>query len=78
MAANFSNVRSRAKLLCIDHAMIGLIWFSQRREFWCCGMRVFPSYIMTGKNILIEKSKFQMAADDIRRMLQMNEGKGIA
>lgn len=48
------------------------------QEFWYCGIRVFPSYIMTGKNILIEKSKFQMAADDIRRMLQMNEGKGIA
>lgn len=40
------------------------------QEFWCGGIRVFPSYIMTGKNILIEKSKFQMAAEDIRRMLE--------
>lgn len=27
-----------------------------------------PSYIMTGKNILIEKSKVQMAAEDLATM----------
>jgi len=32
-------------------------------------IRVFPSYIMTGKNILIEKSKVEMSAEDIARML---------
>ena len=31
--------------------------------------RVFPSYIMTGGNILIEKSKVEMAAEDIQKML---------
>jgi len=31
-------------------------------------MRVFPSYIITGGNILIEKSKCEMITDDIRRM----------
>lgn len=41
------------------------------QEFWCGGVRVFPSYIMTGKNIQIEKSKFQMASEDIRRMLEL-------
>lgn len=41
------------------------------QEFTCGGVRVFPSYIMTGKNILIEKSKFQMASEDIRRMLEL-------
>lgn len=34
------------------------------------GFRVFPSYIMTGRNILIEKSKMTMAAEDIRAMLE--------
>ncbi len=32
------------------------------------GIRLLPSYIMTGQNILIEKSKFQMAAEDIAMM----------
>lgn len=31
-------------------------------------IRVMPSYIMTGGNILIEKSKFEMAAQDISVM----------
>jgi hypothetical protein len=30
-------------------------------------MRVFPSYLQTGKNFLIEKAKQRMVADDIRR-----------
>jgi uracil-DNA glycosylase len=32
-------------------------------------IRIFPSYIMTGGNILIEKSKVEMAAEDIQKML---------
>lgn len=31
-------------------------------------IRLMPSYIMTGKNILIETSKFQMASEDISTM----------
>lgn len=31
--------------------------------------RIFPSYIMTGKNIRIEKSKTEMAAADLRILL---------
>lgn len=34
-------------------------------------IRIFPSYIMTGGNILIEKSKVEMAAEDIREMLDL-------
>jgi hypothetical protein len=30
-----------------------------------------PSYIMTGGNILIEKSKFEMAAEDISAMARL-------
>lgn len=34
-------------------------------------IRVFPSYIMTGKNILIEKSKRQMITEDIKEMMSI-------
>lgn len=40
-------------------------------EFYYKGIRIMPSYIMTGQNILIEKSKFQMAAEDIANMLEI-------
>lgn len=35
------------------------------------GIRIIPSYIMTGKNILIEKSKFQMASEDLVIMMDL-------
>ena len=35
------------------------------------GCRVLPSYIMTGQNLLIEKSKFQMASEDITLMYSL-------
>ena len=38
-------------------------------EFYWGNIRAFPSYIMTGGNTLIEKSKCQMISDDIRRMM---------
>ncbi|MHB8062908.1 MAG: uracil-DNA glycosylase family protein, partial [Ruminiclostridium sp.] len=37
-------------------------------EFYYGNLRVFPSYIMTGGNILIEKTKCAMISDDISRM----------
>lgn len=37
-------------------------------ELFYQGIRIMPSYIMTGKNILIEKSKVQMAAEDLATM----------
>ena len=40
-------------------------------EIYYGDIRVIPSYIMTGGNILIEKSKFQMAAEDISTMLSI-------
>ena len=40
-------------------------------EIYYKGIRVMPSYIMTGGNILIEKSKVTMAAEDIAAMLSM-------
>ena len=35
------------------------------------GIRIMPSYIMTGGNILIEKSKVTMATEDIAAMLKI-------
>ena len=40
-------------------------------EFYYKDIRVMPSYIMTGGNILIEKSKVTMAAEDIATMLKI-------
>ncbi|MDE5716652.1 MAG: uracil-DNA glycosylase [Lachnospiraceae bacterium] len=40
-------------------------------EIYYKDIRVMPSYIMTGGNILIEKSKVTMAAEDIATMLQI-------
>jgi len=40
-------------------------------EYYWGDIRVFPSYIMTGGNILIEKSKCEMISDDIRRMMEI-------
>ena len=40
-------------------------------EIYYEGIRVMPSYIMTGKNILIEKSKVAMATEDIATMLKI-------
>ena len=40
-------------------------------EFYYGNIRLIPSYIMTGKNILIEKSKFEMAAEDIALMAKL-------
>ena len=38
--------------------------------YWQC-IRIMPSYIMTGQNILIEKSKFAMAGEDIAAMYRI-------
>lgn len=43
----------------------------RNNEFFYKNVRVFPSYIMTGGNILIEKSKCAMISEDIRNMIQL-------
>ena len=40
-------------------------------EIFHKGIRIIPSYIMTGQNILIEKSKFEMASEDIETMYRL-------
>lgn len=42
----------------------------RNNEYFWGGIRVFPSYIMTGKNLLIEPFKRDCIADDIRRMMK--------
>ena len=44
-------------------------WIRQYEYFWG-ELRVFPSYIMTGKNLLIEKGKCDTISEDIRRMME--------
>lgn len=38
----------------------------RKNEYFYRGMRVFPSYLQTGKSFLIEKSKQKMIAEDIK------------
>lgn len=40
-------------------------------ELYYGSIRIMPSYIMTGGNILIEKSKFEMASQDIALMMKI-------
>jgi hypothetical protein len=43
----------------------------RQNEYYWGDVRVFPSYIMTGGSILIEKFKRNAIADDIRRMIKV-------
>ncbi|MDR1539886.1 MAG: uracil-DNA glycosylase [Clostridiales bacterium] len=43
----------------------------RNNEYYLGEVRVFPSYIITGKNLLIEKGKCDTIADDIRRMVEV-------
>jgi uracil-DNA glycosylase len=40
-------------------------------EFFYDDIRVFPSYLQTGKNFLIEKSKRKMVAEDLKTALSL-------
>jgi len=40
-------------------------------EYYWGSLRVFPSYIMTGKNLLIEPFKRETITEDIRRMMEI-------
>ncbi len=43
----------------------------RNETFYWDAVRVFPSYIITGGNILIEKSKCEMITDDLRKMIAL-------
>ena len=42
----------------------------RHNEYFWNNIRVFPSYIMTGKNLLIEPFKRDCVAEDIRKMMK--------
>lgn len=43
----------------------------RKERFYFGNIRVFPSYLQTGKNFLIEKSKQRMVAEDIRNAFKL-------
>ena len=43
----------------------------RKQSYYFEGKRVFPSYLQTGKNYLIEKSKRKMIAEDIRAAMDL-------
>ena len=45
----------------------------RKQPFWDGEMRIVPSYIMTGKNLQIEKSKVTMIREDINSVLNCAE-----
>lgn len=49
----------------------GATYKIRAQAFYWGQIRVMPSYIMTGGNILIEKSKVAMAAEDIATMAEL-------
>ena len=54
------------------NAVPGISTYKLRNtEIFHKGCRILPSYIMTGQNLLIEKSKFQMASEDIALMYKL-------
>ncbi|MDE5628714.1 MAG: uracil-DNA glycosylase family protein [Muribaculaceae bacterium] len=54
------------------NAVPGISTYKLRNtEIFHKGWRILPSYIMTGQNLLIEKSKFEMASEDIALMYEL-------
>ncbi|MCL1795221.1 MAG: hypothetical protein FWG34_15340 [Oscillospiraceae bacterium] len=45
--------------------------YIRTNEYYWDNIRVFPTYIMTGKNLLIEKGKCGTISEDIRRMMEV-------
>jgi uracil-DNA glycosylase len=43
----------------------------RKNEFYYQGKRVFPSYMQTGQNYLIEKSKREMIAEDLTEAIKI-------
>ena len=52
----------------------GPTWRVRGGEYWFEGKRVFPSYLQTGRSYLIERSKREMIAADLRAGLAVVAG----
>jgi hypothetical protein len=51
--------------------LTGSTYKIRQQEYYFNDKRVLPSYIMTGGNILIEKSKVRMISEDIIKMMEI-------
>jgi uracil-DNA glycosylase len=47
------------------------IYEIRKNQFYFNGRRVFPSYVQTGQNYLIEKSKRMMIAEDMAEAMSI-------
>ncbi len=52
-------------------AVTGSTYKIRQEEFYFNSIRILPSYIMTGENILIEKTKREMVCEDIKNMMKI-------
>ncbi|MBM3695794.1 MAG: uracil-DNA glycosylase [Actinobacteria bacterium] len=52
----------------------GPTWKVRQGEYWFEGKRVFPSYLQTGRSYLIERSKREMIAADLKAALALIGG----
>ncbi|MGM0215718.1 uracil-DNA glycosylase [Enterococcus sp. AZ109] len=43
----------------------------RHKEWYYQGIRILPAYILTGKNLKIERSKSIMSAEEVRKMLEI-------
>ncbi len=61
-------VKQRTKRNCIPS---GSTYKIRANEYYFEDIRVFPSYIMTGKNLRIEKGKMTMISEDLMKMADL-------
>ncbi|NYT13781.1 MAG: uracil-DNA glycosylase [Candidatus Methanofastidiosa archaeon] len=64
---NFISKRNTNKLTIPN----GSTYKLRNQSFFYGNIRIFPSYIITGKNFLIEKSKRKMIAEDIKNTFEI-------
>lgn len=67
-AMNFIAKRNKGKALVPS----GSTYKIRKNKYIYKGLRIFPSYLQTGKSYLIEKSKRKMIAEDIRTALEQH------
>ena len=70
-AVNMIEKAKTKKTVCPSSAAGRRQYLLKHDAFYWNGVRVFPSYIMTGKNLLIEPFKRDTIAEDIRRMIKV-------
>lgn len=64
---NYLGIRSAGKRIIPS----GSTYKIRKEKYFYCEVRVFPTYLQTGKSYLIEKSKRKMIAEDIKSALKI-------